>query len=66
MAYIVPLMKSGRVVSSGPTADGRGVIVFATKEWSEAEAIMKNEPFTREGIMKIASHTVWNACEVAK
>ena len=66
MAYIVPLMKSGKVVSVGPTSDGRGVIVFATKEWSEAEAIMKKEPFTREGVMKITSHTVWNACEAAK
>ena len=66
LAYIVPLMKSGKVLSAGPTDDGRGVIVFATKDWSEAEAIMKKEPFTREGIMKIASHTVWHACEAAK
>jgi len=26
---------------------------------------MKKEPFTREGIMRIASHTVWRACEAA-
>jgi uncharacterized protein YciI len=66
LAYIVPLLKAGKVISAGPTADGRGVLVFATKEWSEVETIMNNEPFMREGLMKIASHTVWNACEAAK
>ena len=66
LAYMLPLLKAGKVLSLGPTADGRGVIVFATKDWSEAEAIMKKEPFTREGVMKIVSHTVWNACEAVK
>jgi len=66
IAYIVSLIKAGKVLSAGPTTDGRGVIVFATKDWSEAEAIMVKEPLTREGVMKIASHTVWNACEAAK
>ncbi len=62
LAYIRPLMKSGKIISAGPTGDGRGVILFGTADWAEAEAIMKNEPFTREGIMKIASHTTWRAC----
>jgi uncharacterized protein YciI len=66
LAYILPFMKSGKVLSAGPTDDGGGIIIFGTKDWSEAEAIMKKEPFTREGIMKIASHTVWRACEAAK
>lgn len=66
LAYIVPLMKAGKVLSAGPTDDNRGVIMFSTTDWSEAEAIMKKEPFTREGIMKIMSHTVWNACEAGK
>jgi uncharacterized protein YciI len=66
LAYILPFMKSGKVLSAGPTSDSRGVIVFATKDWAEAEEIMKKEPFTREGVMKIASHIVWNACEAGK
>jgi uncharacterized protein YciI len=66
LAYLVPLLKAGKIISAGPTADGRGVVVFATKEWSEVETIMKDEPFMREGLMTIASHTVWNACEAAK
>jgi hypothetical protein len=41
-------------------------LLFGTKDWAEVEALMKNEPFTREGVMKVVSHTVWNACEAAK
>lgn len=66
LAYVLPLMKSGKVVSAGPTQDGRGVLIFAGKDWAEIEAILKKEPFTREGVMKMTSHTVWNACEAAK
>jgi uncharacterized protein YciI len=66
IAYLVPLMKSGKVVSAGPTTDRRGVILFATKEWSEAEALLKKEPFMREGIMKTTSHTLWSVCEAGK
>jgi uncharacterized protein YciI len=65
LAYIRPLMKSGKVISAGPTEDGGGVILFGTTDWAEAEAILKKETFTREGIMKVASHTVWRACEAA-
>jgi uncharacterized protein YciI len=65
VAYILPLMKSGKVISAGPSDDGGGLIVFGTTDWAEIEAIMKKGPFTREGIMKIASHTVWQACEAA-
>jgi uncharacterized protein YciI len=66
IAYLVPLLKSGKLVSAGPTADNRGILIFATKEWSEAEEILKEEPFTQAGVMKVASHTVWNACEAGK
>jgi uncharacterized protein YciI len=66
LAYILPFLKSGKVLSAGPTEDGRGILIFASKEWSEVEAIMKKEPFTREGVMKTVSHTVWRACEAAK
>src|SRR5581483_9916986 len=66
IAHLVPMMKSGKVVSGGPTADGRGVLVYASTDWAEVEAAMKKEPFTREGVTKVVSHTVWNACEAAK
>jgi len=66
LAFLVPLLKSGKIISAGPTDDGRGVLIFGTKDWTEVEALMKKEPFTREGVMKVVSHTVWNACEAAK
>jgi hypothetical protein len=40
-------------------------MIFGTTDRAEIETIMKEEPFTREGIMTIASHTVWCACEAA-
>ena len=63
--YIRPLMKSGKIVASGPSEDGGGFTVFGTSDWAEVEAILKKEPFTREGITKVSSHTVWRACEAA-
>jgi uncharacterized protein len=66
LAFLTPLLKSGKIVTAGPTADGRGILIFATKDWPEIEALMKKEPFTREGVMKTVSHTVWTACETEK
>ena len=65
LSYIRPLMKSGKIVASGPSDDGGGFTIFGTSDWAEVEAILKKEPFTREGITKVASHTVWRACEAA-
>ena len=41
-------------------------MLFAASEWSQVEAILNDEPFTHDGVLKIASHDVWNACEAAK
>jgi uncharacterized protein YciI len=59
-------MKSGAIVSGGPTLDGHGVIVFAGTKWPEIEELLKKEPFAREGVMKVAAHHVWRACEVER
>lgn len=65
-AYMRGLMKSGKVISAGPMEDKHtAAILFATKDWSEAEEILKKEPFHREHVLKVASHFVWNACEAA-
>jgi uncharacterized protein YciI len=66
IAFLLPLLKSGKVLSAGPTTDGRGAIVYASADWNEVETLMKKEPFNREGITRVVSHTVWNACEAAK
>jgi uncharacterized protein YciI len=60
-------MKAGTIVSGGPTTDNsHGIILFAGSKWPEIEELVKKEPFTRDGVMKIASHYVWRACEVAQ
>ena len=64
--WLTAQMKAGKIVTGGPTLDGRGVMIFATKEWPEIEELLKKEPFLREGVMKIASHAVWMACETEK
>ncbi|MGA1997245.1 MAG: YciI family protein [Bryobacteraceae bacterium] len=66
-AYVLGLLKSGKVISAGPMADGRSAaILFATKDWAEAEEMIKREPFNREGVLKVTSHGVWNACEASR
>jgi len=66
-AYVLELLKSGKVISAGPMADGRSAaMLFATKDWAEAEEMIKKEPFNREGILKVTSHSVWTACEASR
>jgi uncharacterized protein YciI len=65
-AYMRGLMKSGKVIAAGPMEDKHtAAVLFATKDWSEAEEMLKKEPFHREHVLKVASHSVWNACEAA-
>jgi uncharacterized protein YciI len=65
LAFLLPLMKSGKILSAGPTDDGGGVVIYNTTDWTEVESMMKKEPFAREGVTKVVSHTVWRACEAA-
>ena len=67
LAYMLQLMKSGKVLSAGPTQGTQpaAVGVFAAGDWAGVESVLKDEPFTREGVLKVASHTVWSACEAA-
>ena len=37
--------------------------MFVSKEWDKVEQTVKADPYIREGVAKVASHTVWNACE---
>ncbi|MGA2113326.1 MAG: YciI family protein [Bryobacteraceae bacterium] len=66
-AYVLELLKSGKVISAGPMSDGRSAaMLFATKDWDEAEALIRKEPFNREGVLKVTSHSVWTACEASR
>ncbi len=64
--YVLRNMNSGKILAAGPTDGHTAIMVFATRDWAEAEGILKDEPFTREGVLKIASHYLWNACEATK
>jgi uncharacterized protein YciI len=67
LAYVLELLKSGKAIAAGPLSDGRSAaILFATKDWDEAEALIEKEPFNREGVFKVASHSVWTACEASR
>jgi uncharacterized protein YciI len=67
ISYLSGQMKAGKVISAGPLAAGHtALILFATKDWDEIQEILKNEPFTQAGVIKVVRHDVWNACEVAK
>ena len=65
-AYMARQMKAGALIMAGPLADGqRAVGLFSAKDWPEVEAILKDEPFTRAGVLKVADHAVWTACAPA-
>ena len=67
VSYLRAQMKAGKVVSAGPMeGGGSAVIIFASKDWEEIQSILNNEPFTQAGVMKVARHDVWNACEITK
>lgn len=66
-AYMARQMKSGAVISAGPMVGlPKATGVFASADWAQVEAILNDEPFTREGVLKVAEHAVWNACEAAR
>jgi uncharacterized protein YciI len=55
--YMRGLMNSGKVISAGPMTDSHtAAIVFATKDWTEAEERLKKEPFHREHVLKVTEH----------
>ena len=66
LSYMLGLMKSGKIITAGPMSDHRtAAIVFASKDWSEVEQLLDNEPFHREHMLKVTSHGIWTACEAA-
>lgn len=64
-AYLIEHMKAGRIVAAGKTDTG-GAAIFASKDWLEVEGIIEKDPYIRDGVATVASHTVWNACEAEK
>jgi uncharacterized protein YciI len=58
-SYILRQMKAGKILSAGPMADHQtAVILFSSREWNEAEEILKDERYTREGALQVARHGI--------
>ena len=41
-------------------------MLFAAGDWSQVEPILNDGPFTHDGVLRVANHAVWNACEAAR
>jgi hypothetical protein len=61
-------MKSGKILSGGPMegVQPAAAMLFAAGDWSQVEPILNDGPFTHDGVLKVANHAVWNACEAAR
>jgi hypothetical protein len=62
LAYSLKHLRAGDVVRLG-ISDSGAAAVFTNTQWSEVEAIINQDPYIREGVAVVASHTVWHACE---
>jgi uncharacterized protein YciI len=68
IAYIQRQMKSGNILSAGPTESGQPdtAMSFTGADWNQVEAILNADPYVHEGVLKIAGHEVSNGCEAGK
>jgi uncharacterized protein len=64
MDYMSRQMREGKIIAAGPFAGNDGAaIVFASSDWTEVQDILKDEPFTSAGVIKVTDHKIWNACQ---
>jgi hypothetical protein len=65
LAYSLKHLKAGDIVNLGISDDGAAA-VFTSINWPEVEAVINQDPYVREGVAVVASHTVWHACKAEK
>ena len=65
LAYSLKHLRAGNIVNLG-ISDTGAAAVFTSTEWPEVEAIINQDPYIREQVAVVASHTVWHACEAQK
>jgi uncharacterized protein YciI len=64
VSYLRQQMGAEKVIAAGPFTSSEGAaIVFASDKWNEVEGILKDDPFTRAGVIRVAEHNTWNACQ---
>src|ERR1017187_10366039 len=65
LAFIVSHLRTGDILTAGPFNEAEGgAIIFRNNDWSAVEQILAGEPFTNVGVLAIARHVVWYACEL--
>lgn len=62
IAYSLKHLRAGNIVNLGISESGAAA-VFTSTNWSEVKAIISQDPYIREDVAVVASHTVWHACE---
>ena len=59
--YLWSLANAGKLLHAGAFADDTGaLIVYEAESLSEAEAMLADDPFSKEGIIKAAKINEWN------
>jgi len=62
IAFVSAHLKSGDILAMGPSDSGGGLAVFRASNWEAAQQILADEPFTRNGVLKITRHFTWTGC----
>ena len=63
-SYMGQQMRAGKIIAAGPLGGKEGAaIVFASDKWDEVQDILRDEPFTRAGVIKVSEHNTWTACQ---
>lgn len=62
IAFVTAHLKSGDILAMGPSDSGGGLAVFRVSSWEAARQILADEPFTKNGVLKITRHFTWTGC----
>lgn len=63
-SYVSQQMRANKIIAAGPFKDNDGAaIIFASSDWNEVRNLLKDEPFTSAGVIKISDHKMWTACQ---
>src|ERR1700761_871280 len=66
IAFVTAHLKTGDILSMGPSDGGGGLAVFQSSDWDAARRILADEPFTKNGVLKVARHFIWTGCALGK
>jgi uncharacterized protein YciI len=63
--YMKRQMRANKIIAAGPFEPNDGAaIIFASSDWNEVQDLLKDEPLTSAGVIKVSDHKTWSACQV--